>query len=140
MRLRGVKRPEDSKGPVSQLNNHRYLSDSVDMAWGALRGDDALFRQGIASFLLALAQMRADGSLPLETARGARALWYQRHAIASLVDDRRDGRGPGLRPLCAEPSTAAACITRRFPRPRARRADAGRALRRGQQNPGEFAN
>ena len=29
--------------------------------------------------------MRADGSLPLETARGARALWYQRHAIASLV-------------------------------------------------------
>ena len=26
-----------------------------------------------------------DGSLPLETARGARALWYQRHAIASLV-------------------------------------------------------
>ena len=29
--------------------------------------------------------MRADGSLPLETARGARALWYQRHAVASLV-------------------------------------------------------
>ena len=29
--------------------------------------------------------MRADGSLPLETERGARALWYQRHALASLV-------------------------------------------------------
>jgi poly(beta-D-mannuronate) lyase len=29
--------------------------------------------------------MRADGSLPLETSRGARALWYQRHAIALLV-------------------------------------------------------
>ena len=29
--------------------------------------------------------MRPDGSLPLETRRGARALWYQRHAIASLV-------------------------------------------------------
>jgi poly(beta-D-mannuronate) lyase len=85
VRLRGVKRPEDSKGPVSQLNNHRYLSDSVDMAWGALRGDDALFQEGIASFLLALSQLRADGSLPLETERGARALWYQRHAIASLV-------------------------------------------------------
>jgi poly(beta-D-mannuronate) lyase len=85
VRLRGIKRPEDSKGPVSQLNNHRYLSDSVDMAWGALRGDDALFREGVESFLLALSQMRADGSLPLETARGARALWYQRHAIASLV-------------------------------------------------------
>ncbi len=29
--------------------------------------------------------MRADGGLPLEMARGSRALWYQRHAIASLV-------------------------------------------------------
>ena len=29
--------------------------------------------------------MRPDGSLPLETARGSRALSYQRHAIASLV-------------------------------------------------------
>jgi poly(beta-D-mannuronate) lyase len=29
--------------------------------------------------------MRPDGSLPLETARGPRALWYQRHAVASLV-------------------------------------------------------
>jgi poly(beta-D-mannuronate) lyase len=35
--------------------------------------------------MLALSQMRPDGSLPLETERGARALWYQRHAIASLV-------------------------------------------------------
>jgi poly(beta-D-mannuronate) lyase len=67
------------------MNNHRYLSDSVDMAWGALRGNHTLFREGIEGFLLALAQMRADGSLPLETERGARALWYQRQAIASLV-------------------------------------------------------
>jgi poly(beta-D-mannuronate) lyase len=29
--------------------------------------------------------MGADGSLPLEMKRGPRALWYQRHAIASLV-------------------------------------------------------
>jgi poly(beta-D-mannuronate) lyase len=36
-------------------------------------------------FLGALREMRPDGSLPLETARGARALWYQRHAVASLV-------------------------------------------------------
>jgi poly(beta-D-mannuronate) lyase len=85
VRLRGIKRPETSQGPVSRLNNHRYLSNSVDMAWGALRGNDELFRAGVESFFVALEQMRADGSLPLETARGARALWYQRHAIASLV-------------------------------------------------------
>jgi poly(beta-D-mannuronate) lyase len=85
VRLRGIKRPEETKGPDSQLNNHRYLSDSIDMAWGALRGNDGLFQEGVASFYIALGQMRADGSLPLETARGASALWYQRHAIASLV-------------------------------------------------------
>jgi poly(beta-D-mannuronate) lyase len=85
VRLRGVKRPEETKGPISQMNNHRYLSDSVDMAWGALRGDDVLFRQGVESFLLALGQMRPDGSLPLETERGAKALWYQRQAVSSLV-------------------------------------------------------
>ena len=85
VRLRGIKRAEETKGPISRMNNHRYLSDSVDMAWGALRGNHTLFREGIEGFLLALAQMRADGSLPLETERGARALWYQRQAIASLV-------------------------------------------------------
>jgi poly(beta-D-mannuronate) lyase len=85
VRLRGIKRPEATLGPISLMNNHRYLSDSVDMAWGALRGDDTLFRQGIESFLSALSQMRADGSLPLEVARGSKALWYQRQAIASLV-------------------------------------------------------
>jgi poly(beta-D-mannuronate) lyase len=70
---------------TSSRNNHRYLSDSVTMAWGILRGDDNGFRAGIERYLAALEQMRPDGSLPLETARGARALSYQRHAIASLV-------------------------------------------------------
>lgn len=67
------------------VNNHTYLSASVDMAWGALRGDPLAFRRGIEAYRLAIAQMRDDGSLPRETERGARALWYQRHAIASLV-------------------------------------------------------
>lgn len=70
---------------VTSANNHLYLHASVEMAWGALRGDDTLFRRGIAAYRRALADMRDDGSLPLETMRGARALWYQRHALASLV-------------------------------------------------------
>lgn len=68
-----------------RLNNHRYLSASVDMAWGAMVGDDAAFRKGIEVYRLGIAQLREDGSFPRETERGARALWYQRHAIASLV-------------------------------------------------------
>ena len=74
--------PADS---VTQRNNHHYLRGSVDMAWGALTGDDRRFQAGIEAYRDALADMRPDGSLPLETERGARALWYQRHAIASLV-------------------------------------------------------
>jgi Alginate lyase/Esterase PHB depolymerase len=82
---RGAGEPAIIAGLTSSSNNHRYLSDSVTMAWGILRGDDNLFRAGIERYLAALEQMRPDGSLPLETARGARALSYQRHAIASLV-------------------------------------------------------
>jgi poly(beta-D-mannuronate) lyase len=84
-RLRGELRPAGNPGEVTRRNNHRYLSASAGMAWGALAGDDAYFREGLTAFDMALADMRPDGSLPLETARGSRALWYQRHAIASLV-------------------------------------------------------
>jgi poly(beta-D-mannuronate) lyase len=81
---RGPGRERDPDLTSSQ-NNHRYLSDSVTMAWGIVRGDDDLFRAGIETYFDALGQMREDGSLPLETARGSRALSYQRHAITSLV-------------------------------------------------------
>ncbi|MDF1586592.1 alginate lyase family protein [Marinimicrococcus flavescens] len=80
-----ARRAQQDGGGISARNNHSYLDASVLMAWGALTGDDGLFRAGPAAFERALWQMRPDGSLPLETARGARALWYQRHAIASLV-------------------------------------------------------
>lgn len=86
-RVADSRRHHRSLGPreVTARNNHAYLAASVAMAWGALTGDDAAFRDGIVAYRTALGQMRADGSLPLETARGARALWYQRHAVASLV-------------------------------------------------------
>ncbi|MBV8168391.1 MAG: alginate lyase family protein, partial [Alphaproteobacteria bacterium] len=66
-------------------NHQRLMREAVVMAYGALIGDADKFRRGGQAFLGALREMRPDGSLPLETARGARALWYQRHAVASLV-------------------------------------------------------
>jgi poly(beta-D-mannuronate) lyase len=66
-------------------NNNRLMREAVVMAHGALTGDDVKFRRGVQFFLATLRDMRPDGSLPLETARGARALWYQRHAVASMV-------------------------------------------------------
>ena len=83
-RLVLLRRPPRADEPTAR-NNHHYLRGSVDAAWGALVGDDARFGRGLAAYRDAIAAMRPDGSLPLETRRGARALWYQRHAIASLV-------------------------------------------------------
>jgi poly(beta-D-mannuronate) lyase len=80
--LRDGRASEDS---ASGQNNHAYLSASVDAAYGALAGDAQRLAAGIEVYREALADMRRDGSLPRETERGARALWYQRHAIASLV-------------------------------------------------------
>jgi poly(beta-D-mannuronate) lyase len=84
VRWRGPEREVDPTR-ISSRNNHRYLRDSVTMAWGAMVGDHALFFTGIDRFRIALEQMREDGSLPLETDRGSQALFYQRHAISSLV-------------------------------------------------------
>ena len=75
----------DAPNRNSSRNNHRYLADSVTMAWGAFRGNAVLFRTGLDRFRAALGQVRSDGSLPLETARGEKALHYQRHAVASLT-------------------------------------------------------
>jgi poly(beta-D-mannuronate) lyase len=66
-------------------NNHRYLADSAVMAWGAYRDDDALYQQGMEGFKVALREALADGRLPLETRRGARASWYMRHALTNLT-------------------------------------------------------
>lgn len=71
--------------PVSNCNNVAYHRDLVVMQWGVLVGEDALYRRGMDRYATALRQMRPDGSLPLETARGARALWYQRLGIGLLV-------------------------------------------------------
>ncbi len=66
-------------------NNHALLGASVWAAWGALMDEPALLARALTYYRDTLTTMRADGSLPLETARGARALWYQRHALSSLV-------------------------------------------------------
>jgi poly(beta-D-mannuronate) lyase len=67
------------------VNNHRYLTDASQMAWGVLTGDAKRYHQGIARLYAALEHMRPDGSLPLETRRGSRSTWYMRQSLASLT-------------------------------------------------------
>ncbi|MFA7276769.1 MAG: alginate lyase family protein [Pseudobdellovibrionaceae bacterium] len=66
------------------MNNHRYLADSVLTLWGDVIGDDELYSKGKERYEIALDQMDKEGALPLETRRGARALWYIRQAITDL--------------------------------------------------------
>jgi poly(beta-D-mannuronate) lyase len=66
-------------------NNHRYLTDSVLMTWGAIIGDEALYAKGYDRYRAVLSETRPDGSLALETRRGARALWYMRQSLSSLT-------------------------------------------------------
>ena len=93
-RLTDLASPLD--GPITARNNHRYMRDAVLLAWGALTGDERCFRDGLRGALQAIAAMRPDGAWPLEVARGERALWYQRHALASLTAAAEIARSQGI--------------------------------------------
>ncbi len=80
-----VRRVDKKFGGDVDYNNHRYLADSVLTLWGDVTGDKKLYAKGKERFEIALDQMRPDGSLPLETRRGARALWYMRQSLANLT-------------------------------------------------------
>ncbi|WP_417691597.1 alginate lyase family protein [Roseibium sp.] len=88
------------------INNHRYLADSVLALWGGMIGDEALSEKGVDRFRSILEDARWDGSLPLETRRGSRASWYMRQSLASLVVIAEVGRGQN-KDLYALKSTAA---------------------------------
>ena len=70
---------------MSNHNNHVLLRATVAAQWAALTGRREFADSAGRIARATIAEMRDDGSLPLETARGVRALWYQRHALASLV-------------------------------------------------------
>ncbi|KKC33949.1 alginate lyase family protein [Devosia psychrophila] len=80
------------------LNNHRDLADSALMVWGAVIGDAQLVAKGMDRYLATLAEARPDGSVPLETRRGSRALWYTRQLLSSLtvMAEVAKGQGNGL--------------------------------------------
>lgn len=70
---------------MSNHNNHALLRATVAAQWAVLTGRREFADAAEGAAWETIAAMGADGSLPLEMARGSRALWYQRHAIASLV-------------------------------------------------------
>ena len=66
-------------------HNHAAQSSIARMSVGALTGNKKKFLTGIDQWFITLDTMRKDGSLPIETQRGARALFYSGRTISALI-------------------------------------------------------
>lgn len=70
---------------ASRNNNHAYWAAwSLGLA-GVVLNERALFDYMLARYRAAMRQITPEGTLPLETARGAKALHYHLYASAALV-------------------------------------------------------
>jgi poly(beta-D-mannuronate) lyase len=69
----------------SNRNNHAYWAGLAVAATGVATNDHRLFDWGISRGRVGLAQIQADGTLPLELARKSLALHYHAFALAPLV-------------------------------------------------------
>jgi len=80
-----VEPPYERPGKTSSRNNHAYWTGLAVSTAGIACQDRALFEWGIARARIGIAQVGADGILPLELARERRALHYHVFALAPLV-------------------------------------------------------
>ena len=122
VRESGVERPEQSEAIAAWLarlgastrdwydaalarkpegNNHLYWAGLELCAISAVTGDRKDFNWCLATYRNGVQQIAADGTLPLEMARGERALHYHLYALAPLVLIAEFGEDNGV-PLYAE--------------------------------------
>ena len=77
-------------------HNHAVQSSLAAMSYGAWVGDDKYFQTGLEQWFITLDSMRADGSLPIETRRGAWALYYHGRTLSGLVQLAERARTQGI--------------------------------------------
>lgn len=86
--MRGAGRYEggrDGTRARKAAHNHAVQSSIVAMSYGAWSNNKKYFRTGIQQWFITLKSMRKNGSLPIETRRGARALFYHGRTLSALV-------------------------------------------------------
>ena len=84
-RLGRYKGGRDGTTARRAAHNSAIQSSIVAMSYGAWVNDPNYFETGIEQWFITLGSMRSDGSLPIETRRGARALFYSGRTITGLI-------------------------------------------------------
>ena len=74
-----------ANGTPKRAHNHALSSAVSHMQLGILLNDSKLFRTAFKNFEAAIRYQRKDGSMPIETRRGGRAMFYQGRAMNALA-------------------------------------------------------
>jgi len=74
-----------ASGTPRRAHNHALSSAIAHMELGVLLNDNKLFRKAFKNFEAAIKYQRKDGSMPIETRRGGRAMFYQARAMNALA-------------------------------------------------------
>ncbi len=72
-------------GTPRRAHNHALSSAIAHMELGVLLNDNKLFRKAFKNYEAAIKYQRKDGSMPIETRRGGRAIFYQARAMNALA-------------------------------------------------------
>ena len=79
------KQGSGAAGTPKRAHNHALSSAMSHMQLGILHNDNKLFRTAFKNFEAAIKYQRKDGSMPIETRRGGRAMFYQGRAMNALA-------------------------------------------------------
>ena len=73
-----------ASGTPKRAHNHALSSAISHMQLGILLNDNKFFRTAFKNYEAAIRYQRKDGSMPIETRRGGRAMFYQGRAMNAL--------------------------------------------------------
>ena len=83
--LKTYKQGTQAAGVPRSAHNHALSSAISHMQLGILLNDNKLFRKAFRNYENAIRYQRKDGSMPIETRRGGRAMFYQGRAMTALT-------------------------------------------------------
>ena len=83
--LKRYKQGTQAIGVPRSAHNHALSSAISHMQLGILLNDNKLFKKAFRNYEAAIRYQRKDGSMPIETRRGGRAMFYQARAMTALT-------------------------------------------------------